>query len=52
MGLGHHIQGAPMSAPRAARSCLGFWAVAIGIGGALFLVYLVVEALAHARGWY
>jgi hypothetical protein len=41
-----------VSAPRAIRSCLGCWAWALSVGGALFLVYLIIEAVAHAHGWY
>jgi hypothetical protein len=41
-----------MSAPRAIRGCLSFWAVAFILIALLILLINVVEAVAHAHGWY
>lgn len=41
-----------MSAPRAIRSCVLFWVVALILTVLLIALINLVEALAHARGWY
>ena len=41
-----------MSAPRAIRGCVVFWIVAIGVTALLILLINLVEAAAHAHGWW